>query len=196
MELENELMKVTFGPESIVFRKYPFPGSSVYRDGNFSYESIRDVDPDAKYAEIRTLDGETLFVSDEQRADFLKVIGDKSLAVVARPDIWGLILEPFLDTEFTAAQTEHTLKKLAEFGLSRHEVERTRGEVEAAMLSYNSPIGDWCHLCLFDVLQAVRNTATLTSLKNRILPERFSKFYWDAMKVADLSSRNSSAAKQ
>ena len=135
--------------------------------------------------EIRTLDGETLFVPAEQQADFLKAIADQSLNVVQRPDIWYLILEPFLDTEFTAEQSEQTIERLAEFGIPRSEVTRTRDEVEAAMLSYNSPIGDWLHLSLYDVLYAMRNTLTTKAIANRFFPARYARFYQDAMQIAE-----------
>ena len=72
-------MTSTFNQQSISFLDYPFPGSSVYRRGDVLYTAIREVDPEASPPEIRTLNGETLFVSAEQRAAFLEVIGEKSL---------------------------------------------------------------------------------------------------------------------
>ena len=146
------------------------------------------MDPEAGPPEIRTIDGETLFVSAEQRATFVEAIGDKSLKVVKRPDIWSMILEPFLDTEFTAEQKEMTLIRLTEFGMSRDEVDKARNEVEAPVLSCNWPVGQWCHLGLFDVLHAVRSSLTITSLAKRISPKRYAQFYWNAMQTADLVS--------
>ena len=183
-------MKLKFDNKAVFFRRCPFPGSSVYPKGNVPHCSIRDVDPDAKPPEIRTLDGETLFVPAAQRADFLQVIKDQSFNVVKRPDIWCLILEPFLDTEFSAEQSEQTLRQLEEFGMSRDEVSQTRIEVKAAMLSYNSPLGDWLHLGLYDVLHAMRNTLTITSLINRFSSKRYAKFYRYAMKTAELGNRH------
>ena len=179
-------MKLTFNDESISFRDYPFPGSSIYPRGNVLYTSIRDVDPDASPPEIRTIESETLFVPADQLADFQKVIEQQSLKIVNRPDPWSLILEPFLDTEFTAEQKEQTFSLLSDHGLSREQVLRIRRTVESAMLSYNQPFGEWRHLGLFDMLNAMRSTLTITSLAHRISPKRYARFYWDAMQTAEL----------
>ena len=179
-------MKLTFDQEFVSFHNYPFPGSSIHPRGKVTAGSIRDVDPDAYPPEIRTRDGETLFVPRARQTDFQKFIGDQSLKVVQRPDVWSLILDPFLDTEFTAELQELTFERLAEFGLTRDQVQQTRDQVESAMLSYNQPFGEWRHLGLFDMLHAMRSTLTISSLIHRISPERYARFYWDAMQMAEL----------
>ena len=141
-------MKATFDDEIISFQNYPFPGASVYGKAALSYSAIRDVDPTTTPPEIRTITGETLFVSAEQRGTFQNVVRDKSLKIVQRPDVWSLILEPFLDTEFSADHSEQTWNRLSQMGISKIEVRRIRNDVDASMISYNSLLWEWCHLSL------------------------------------------------
>ena len=76
--------------------------------------------------------------------------------MVDRIDIWGLLLDPFLDTEFSREQQEQTLQLRGRCGISSAEVEAIRARVEPAMISYNfdSMLWDWVHLGLTDILDA------------------------------------------
>ena len=178
-------MRATFDAHGIAFAKYPFPPASIYPHGRVAYSAIRDVDPDAAPPEVRTKDGETLFISAEQSAEFRDAIGNAELAVVRRVDVWDLLLEPFLDTELTAEEEERTMATLERLGVSRAEVSQIRQSVKNPVLAYNALLWDWAHLGLYDVLTAMRLGVAWTTLLNRLLPRRYDEFYWKAMELAD-----------
>ena len=179
------MMRATFDADGIVFAECPFPPASVFPDGRLAYSEIRDVDPDAAPPEIRTRNGETLFISAEQTAEFRDAIADTGLVVARRIDTWELLLEPFLDTEFTIEQQEQTLATLERIEIPRDEVARIRRSVGDSMLAYNFLLWDWVHLGLFDLLTATRRGMTWLSLMHRMRPRRYVEFYWTAMELAE-----------
>jgi len=178
-------MKATFDSSGILISQYPFPPASIYPHGRIECSAIRDVDPSAGPLEIRTRNGETLFVSAEQSYVFHDWITNSQLPVVRRVDAWALILEPFLDTEFTPEQQEQTLAALGDIGIPRTDAMRIRRSVERAMLAYNFVHWDWVHLGLFDVLTATRQGPSWLALSHRLFRKRYNDFYWSAMEMAD-----------
>ena len=111
-------MIASFDADGIVIAKYPFPPASVFPRGRVAFVAIRDVDSAAAPPEIRTIDGETLFVSAEQSDAFRDCVENAQLPVVRRIDVWDLLLEPFLDTEVTPEQQEQTLTTLNRIGFT------------------------------------------------------------------------------
>jgi hypothetical protein len=142
--------------------------------------AIRDVDPNATPPEIRTRSGGTLFVSATQRAELESFCRDNQIPVRQRPDVWADLLEPFLDTEFTAADQAATLGRLSQIGLVADEVGAIRARVGRLMLAYNGIHGDWYHLGLADLLEAASDahSAELGDIQ---------EFQAWAMRVAELS---------
>jgi hypothetical protein len=178
-------MRATFDADGIVFARYPFPPASIYPHGRLVYSSVRDVDPDAGPPEVRTHQGETLFISAEHATEFRTAIAEAQLAVVRRVDVWDLLLEPFLDTEFTADDQERTMATLQRLGISRLEVSEIRRSVQNSMLAYNGMLWDWVHLGLFDLLIATRWPIAWAGFVHRLFPKRYGRFYWRAMELAD-----------
>jgi hypothetical protein len=178
-------MKATFDSSGILISQYPFPPASIYPHGLIECSAIRDVDPSAGPLEIRTRNGETLFVSAEQSDAFHDWITKSQLAIVRRVDAWHLILEPCLDTEFTPDQHEQTLVVLDNVGISKREVTQIRGSVESAMLAYNGLHWDWIDLGLYDVLTATRHWIGWLPFSHRLFGKRYNDFYWSAMELAD-----------
>ncbi|MGW2397315.1 hypothetical protein ACWCYY_12250 [Kitasatospora sp. NPDC001664] len=64
--------------------------------------AVRDADPDATPPEVRTVEGETVFFPAGQRAELRAFCARHGIALLRRADVWGDLLEPFLDTVFTA----------------------------------------------------------------------------------------------
>lgn len=178
-------MHATFDSDGVNFAKYPFPPASIYPHGRVACSAIRDVDPTAGPLEIRTNNGETLFVSAEQSDAFNDWIVACQIPIFRRLDVWHLILEPFLDTEFTADGQDATIVALGNIGISRTDVIRIRQSVEGAMLAYNAFLWDWVHLGLFDLLTATRQGLNWLSLSHRLSRTRYNDFYWSAMQLAD-----------
>jgi hypothetical protein len=148
-----------FTEAGITFQSYPFDHASVHPHASIRYEEIRDVDPSAIPPEIRLRSGETLFVPALQREELTRVSERWSLPIEQRTDVWALLLEPYLDTEFVDAERERTVRRLESVGLAGGEVERIRERVGDRMLRYNAMHWDWVHLGLFDLLTAHEHDA-------------------------------------
>ncbi|MFJ3793139.1 hypothetical protein [Kitasatospora sp. NPDC090091] len=147
--------------------------------------AVRDADPAASPPEIRTVAGETVFVRAERRAELESFCLANRIPRQSRPDVWGALLEPFLDTEFTPerqAATQACLSRVA--GLSAGEVADIRARVAPLMRAYNGLHWDWHHLGLADLLDAA--TADWIPEHLRIAPGEQAAFYSWAAGIADL----------
>jgi len=152
-------LAVTFTGDQVVF-----PADHLCRvggtfDGVLPVSAIRDADPAAAPPEIRTLSGETLFVSATQRQDLERFCRARKTAVRKRPDVWGDLLEPFVDTEFTPEREAATRSGLHRAGLTDTEISQIRATVGPLMLAYNAFHWDEYHLGLADLLDALTTDA-------------------------------------
>jgi hypothetical protein len=178
-------LDVEFREDGVAFRAYPFAPASVYPGGVVSYGAIREVLPAMWPPEIRTHSGEALFVSATHKDRLLAAAARHALPIVARVDVWALILEPFLDTEFSQQSQQRTREILQENGVSPELCEALRQEFGPAMYHYNfaTMLWEWVHLGLYDLFSAVRSDP------RNLLPWRqdksFATFYWEAMEIAD-----------
>jgi hypothetical protein len=172
--------EVTFGASEVAFAGYRYPGAAVFPSGRVAYAAIRDVDPNAAPPEPRLRTGEILFVSATQRDELVQAAATHRLRIVRRFDVWSLLLEPFLDTEFAADDKERTLALLAENGVPREEALALRRRFARRMLAYNAIHWDWAHLGLSDLLDA-----SLPRLPLPFLRARFERLYWEAMAIAE-----------
>jgi hypothetical protein len=137
-----------------------FPAGHLSRiggtfDGMLAAPAIRDADPAAAPPEIRTLSGETLFVSAVQREELEQFCQASQIPVRKRPDIWGDLLEPFVDTELTPEYEAVVRGRLYRAGLTDSEISQIRAIVGPLMLAYNAFHWDWAHLGLADLLDAL-----------------------------------------
>lgn len=176
-KLFARLPEVIFTKEGVMFQEYPFYPSRIYPSDLLIIEDIAEIDENALPPQIRTIHGEILFVPGNQKNELVKFAKRNKLPLIHRFDVWDLLLEPFLDTEFEAEQKERTLRILEQNGINREECETIREEVSEVMILYNFATGlwDWVHLGLEDLLSAQRGSMTESD---------FHKFYWYAMKIA------------
>jgi hypothetical protein len=181
------LLRVRLDPESIRFAGYPYPGASVFPRGRVKYSDIVDVDPTATPPEVRVSGGEILFVPARDREKLESAAIEHGLRSVRRPDVWKLLLEPFVDTEYSAEHQAETLRRLEALGIARDESIEVRQRIGAVMTAYNAIHWDWVHLGLCDLLDAHLTPAvTLSWLPWGLLPNRrFRVFYRWAMDLAN-----------
>ncbi|KAA2261634.1 hypothetical protein F0L68_16295 [Solihabitans fulvus] len=149
-------MEVSFAEDSIRFLGYDFLGSTVHPAGVVTVPQLRDADWIALPLEVVTTSGETLFVPSRQRVALQRFCRHNDVPHRQRPDVWGDLLEPFLDTSFTVEHEIDTETRLREAGLRRDEVADIRGRLTPLMNAYNfdSMLWEWCYLGLFDLLRA------------------------------------------
>jgi hypothetical protein len=168
-------MEVVVEGDALVLVDYPFPGPS-----RLPARAISEVCVGWAPPALRTIEGEFVFVPAPRvrlLADFATRHG---IPFVRREDVWALVLEVFLDTEFGPENDARTLRRLGELGIDREEVERIRGRVRAPMMALTAWTWEWVHYGLFDVLEVMRPFD----------PE----FYRHAMALADRGATTPSSA--
>ncbi|MBI4850886.1 MAG: hypothetical protein HY819_03570 [Acidobacteria bacterium] len=177
--------KTYFRPEGIFFQNYIFKAASVYPSGLVSYTNIQEILPAAFPPEIRTKQGEILFIPAELKRELERVAQINQIPLVSRVDVWSYILDPFLDTEFSPEDQENTLRLLEENNISRLECQTIRDSISEAMYAYNftSGLWEWVHLGLYDVLAA--NSGILSGHRHTLPEEKFKDFYYRAMEIAN-----------
>ena len=120
-ELLVDLGQVIIGRDTVTFVDYPFEPSIAFKHATFKGSDIDNIDPTSFPPTIKVGE-ELLFVSTEQKGELLKFIADNNIKTVDRTDLWGFILEPFVDTEYTK-ETDLRLKSLLEnFGFIEDKV--------------------------------------------------------------------------
>jgi hypothetical protein len=169
--------------DRLAFRAYPFVPASVYPSGEVAPSAIRDHDPYGAPPEVRLHTGETLFIPGGRGAE-LKSFGQGHAApLVRRTDVWDLLLEPFVDTEFDEAAQRRTEQGLLGVGVSLEEIAEIRNRFGPAMRAYNGVLWDWAHLGLYDLVHALGGALTAPELA--LDPDAYRDTYWWAMGIAD-----------
>lgn len=117
---------------------------------------VVEIDPGGFPPLLRTGD-ELLFVSATRKAELEAWALKQGVPLRSRFDVWAALLEPALDTRFSAEQQKRTLEQLLRHGFTAREVEAIRARVVEPMRRWNldSMTWEWVHLGLFDVLQVM-----------------------------------------
>ncbi|KAB2364123.1 helix-turn-helix domain-containing protein [Actinomadura montaniterrae] len=178
-------MEVRFAEDHIRFLGYDFPGASVYPSGMVAPAGIRDADWKAIRPEVRTVLGETLFIPRERKPDLEAFCHRHGIASVSRPDTWGDLLEPFLDTQIGAAEERATIDRLRKAGFTLREIAGIRRRLAPLMLAYNfdAMVWEWVHLGLFDLLTAAGAPVVAAGLRATVGDP--AAFYEWAMAIAE-----------
>ncbi|HLR24499.1 MAG TPA: hypothetical protein VK112_01445 [Fodinibius sp.] len=170
---------LTIGDDSLTIQNYPFEPSIAYQQAIFRAAEIEDIDIKSSPPTIK-INNELIFLDAGKKDELQKFATTNNIKTVERPPIWAWILEPFLDTEFTAETDRRLTKLLAEYSLTTDQVKMLREEVKTQMLKYNfdTMIWEWVSLGTLDVLKAMRP---------KYDKEQFNDFYQRVMKIALLS---------
>ena len=181
----NELLvstgQLTIGNDFLKIENYPFEPSIAYRQKIFKTDQIDDIDHSSYPPTIR-IDDELIFLTREKKNELEEFAKRNNIKTVERPMIWGWILEPFLDTEFTTETDERLTKLLESYGLTTDQVKSLRKEVETQMLKYNfdTMLWEWGGFDASDVLRAMRT---------KYNKDEFEDFYKRVMKIALITKR-------
>ncbi|MDA5284721.1 hypothetical protein [Streptomyces sp. Isolate_45] len=100
--------------------------------------------------------------------------------------MWGDLLEPFLDTEFTTERKAATQARLEQAGPGPDEVAGIRDKVAPLMRADNSFGEDWHHLGVADLLNAA--TADWIPQHQQIKPGEVAAFRAWAMRIYPTAS--------
>ncbi len=176
---------VTISADGVQWSNYPFIGASVYPSGFVAWRDVRHLDSGGLPPEVWTADGETLFVPFPQKHELLSQARAVGIEDAPRVDVWRLLLEPFLDTEFTTEDDKRTAATLERVGIPARRIEQIRARVGPHILGYNSLVWDWVHLGLDDLLTAFNWEHRSRGLTE----ERRRRIYRWAMGIAGLGER-------
>ena len=177
------MWSVDFSETGIAFSQYPYPAASLAATATVAWSQVVSIDSTATPPEIRVV-SEILFVPAPMREALVEWSVRHSVAHVRHIDVWALLLEPFLDTEFNDDDADRTLRVLEANGVTNAEAAQVRTEVGECMRRYNleSGLWDWCHLGLLDLLEAHRGV--LAGESCRLDDDAFRRFYRRAMELA------------
>jgi len=159
----------------ILLPHYPFPTKRTRTIDRDACEHIVTWYP---YALFLT-DGDIVFLPRDQAQQVTQFAEATSLEFVDRTDVWSLLLDPFLDTEFSKEEQARSLATLKSCGLSADRVEDIRKRVDARMMRLTVLSWEWQYYGLYDVLGAMRPA---TPWPNR----RWQAFYAEALQIARL----------
>ncbi|OYU95722.1 MAG: hypothetical protein CFE21_11325 [Bacteroidetes bacterium B1(2017)] len=178
-EVEKMLIstgQLTIGDNFLKLENYPFEPSIAYRQSIIQAEHIQDIDLHSYPPNIR-VGNEILFLTREKKDELEEFAKRNKLNTIERPTIWGWILEPFLDTEYTPETDQRLMELLGKYGFSIEQIKYLRAEVETQMLKYNfdTMLWEWGGFDTLDVLKAMRT---------KYNPHEFRDFYKRAMEIA------------
>lgn len=141
----------------IRIREYPFKPSSVYPQRTILPHDIQAMSLDFGVCKIHLAD-DIVFISAEQKDELRQFASRYGIPLIPQSWNWDWILEPYLDTEFTAENEARVQELLQKNGIEKEELDRIRAEVAQQMYAYNfdTLLWDWCSLGLSDVLAAMR----------------------------------------
>lgn len=170
-----DLGAFSIDPDKIRIEHYPFEPSKVYGSVELFPQNIINIDVSARPLTLRTCD-ELIFFPATEIEKLSKFALAHQIPVVERVDIWGWLLEPFLDTEYTEETHQKLAILLSKYGLGETQVLLIRNEVATQMFKYNfdTMLWEWCCLGANDVLRAMRV---------KYNAEEFLDFYWRAMSI-------------
>ena len=147
----------SIGESSIVISDYPFEPSIVYPSASIEAHEIDAISLEFGVCKVYVKD-DIVFVSAEKKKELELFAKVHNLKLIPYSWNWDLLLEPYLDTEFTKENEQRVLERLLENGFTANEIDAIRAEVKKQMYAYNfdTMLWDWCSLSLSDVLSAMR----------------------------------------
>ena len=180
-ELLVSIGQLTIGEDFLKIENYPFEPSIAYKQTIFKTNQIDDIDIKA-YPPTFRVGNDLIYLTSEKKVELEEFAIRNNILIVERTWIWDWILEPFLDTEYTAVTDERLTKLLMKYGLTTDQVSSLRAEVETQMLKYNfdTMLWEWGGFDASDVLRAMRTKYDKNEFEN---------FYKRVMEIALITKK-------
>lgn len=185
MRADDRTLRYWFGQDHISIAWYPYTPATVFAHGSLRYESIRAISITSLPLEIRTNRGEVLLVPASDKDTMTAAAKERGIPFVRRVDVWGLILEPFVDTEFPEEADAKTRTKLAESGVDDATWTGLRRRLARIVGDYNLRfVWNWWGLSLFDAFDAIQFCSKI-GVVQAMTDAEYRRFYWEAMELAE-----------
>ncbi|BCJ48181.1 hypothetical protein GCM10010168_25410 [Actinoplanes ianthinogenes] len=127
-----------------------FSPEARYSGRFIPWSRVRDADPEAFPPELRLVGGRTVFLGREHAT----ALAAAPVTVRKRVDVWGALLEPFVDTEYDDETHAVCARRLHSCGFSDAEIRRIRRRVRRRMTALTLLTWEWGGYGHSDVLVA------------------------------------------
>jgi hypothetical protein len=146
------MQDIVFHAAALEFRNYHIGLASVFEEPMLDARGIFEVRLRRWPLEVVTARGEVLFVPNAQQDDLRAFAGANDIPVVVREDVWCLLNDCYLDTEFTAEYKMAALLELRACGFSAEDIAAIHEKTARKMMARHS--WAWMHLGHEDILTA------------------------------------------
>jgi len=158
----------------VTLPRYPFPARKTRVIQRDDITEVIDWFPPA----IVTTNRELLLASRAELENLQAFCREHDIPFTQRYDVWGDLLDPFLDSEFSSEDQAANRKRLRDRGLLTDlEIDDIRGQVERKMLRLTGLTWEWQHYGLSDVL-------TVMKPRTWIGRKKWAAFYAEAIEVS------------
>ena len=117
--------------------------------------------------------GEIVFLNHDDKDRIKEFIKINKIKVADKVDVWNLLSNGFLDTEFSSEEKQDHQKILFENGFTENEIEKIKKRIKWTL----SGTWEWQYLGHWDLLAMKQN-------RNPFYPYFGENFYWWTMKIA------------
>lgn len=159
--------------DQITFDFYEFYFSSLRKSKVLTVDRIKEVDFNTYPCSMEIDDGEIIFFNHDDEAKIKEFTEKHEIRESNKTDVWKLLCNEFLDTEFEEIEVEKNQQTLKKLGFPETEQEEIRKRIKWSMFGTM----EWSYLGHWDLL-AMKQARSLFYRLNG------SDFYWWSMKVA------------
>ena len=153
-EKKNESTNCVIQADGFFFPKgYYFKQGYLKNQQLLPFTQIQEIRINTFPRSLVTRKKEVIFLKGLERDQLEKLAYEKGIKVTEPLDIWSLICDEFLDTEFSEEAQQKTRERLSEIGISEEELMQIRKKLRTSMLLRTSVSWEWVYYGQFDVLQ-------------------------------------------
>ena len=153
-------ISIEIGDNEILFPEgYYLKQSTVDKEGRIPASCIDELWTSPCPLAI-VINGNEVIYLNYEKDELLAFAERNGIPVSDRVDIWSLICEPYLDTEFQPEEQEQTMQLLADNGVPAEEVLSIRNKIKWTMNAAGYSSMEWVYLGQYDYLHYARRTAT------------------------------------
>ena len=174
-EFFKDYSKINIADNYIIVEEYLFEPSIALSKQIIKSSEIENIDI-VNFPLTLQIKNELIFISVELKSELIEFATNNNIPIVKRTNIWGKILEPFLDMKFDKKNLKPINILLAKWGLSYQLVTKIRKHVAMQILKYN-----------FDTrlrLDCFFVADVLSAMRPKLNKKEFRLFYNKAMKIA------------
>ena len=158
-------------PDGFYFKHgYDFRYGAMARRKLLPYGKVQEIRLNTWPPTALVNGNELIFLTGLKREEVATVAEQHGIRTCEPLDIWELIGEEFLDTEFEEAEKRHTLQRISEAGVPEQEVFAIRKRLRWWMLPWGMYSMEWIYCGQYDMLRC-------------LWPMR-AKTYWWSMEIS------------